>query len=86
MSSANPEELVRALVLREMKDGVRRDGLWSQALSESGMDTKKATARYIELRVQTLKDEMREVMIRQIKSAVSQDNRPFFNPARTKPR
>jgi len=67
MASKQSDELAHALVLREMKDGIRRDGLWAQAMSESEMDSNKATARYIELRVQSMKDELRQQMLKQIK-------------------
>ncbi|MSQ57951.1 MAG: hypothetical protein EXR35_10810 [Limnohabitans sp.] len=73
MATQQSDELVHALVLREMKDGIRRDGLWAQAMSKSEMDSNKATARYIELRVQSMKDELRQKMVKQIKGAFSKE-------------
>jgi hypothetical protein len=55
----NSDEMLHAAVLREMERGERRDGLWAQALSATQMDKKKATAKYIELRVQSMKDDMK---------------------------
>ena len=45
-----PSELIHALVLREMQDGIIRDGLWAKAVAESGADKAKAKAVYIRLR------------------------------------
>jgi len=45
-----PSELIHALVLREMQDGIIRDGLWAKAVLESGSDKAKAKATYIRLR------------------------------------
>ena len=56
----NSDELLHAAVLREMERGERRDGLWAQALSASYLDKNKATAKYIELRVQSMKDDMKK--------------------------
>ena len=39
-----PSELIHALVLREMQDGIIRDGLWAKAVAESGADKAKAKA------------------------------------------
>ena len=52
------EEAFYAEALREIESGMRRDGIWAMAMSESDMDQGKAAARYIKLRVQSLKDEM----------------------------
>jgi hypothetical protein len=41
-------DMVRSLVLRELEDGVRHDGLWLQAMSECKLDQNKAKQRYIE--------------------------------------
>lgn len=51
------EELLYAEVLREIRSGVMRDGLWAKALSESEMNEHKAKALYIKLRTQALRDE-----------------------------
>jgi len=52
------EEILYAEVLREMEQGIRRDGLWAQAMSRSNMRENEAQAKYITLRVQSLKDEI----------------------------
>ena len=52
------EEILYAEVFREIESGVRRDGIWAKALSESEMQEGLAKAKYIKLRVQALKDEV----------------------------
>ena len=52
------DEALYAEALREVEAGLRRDGLWARALSECEMDQKKAAALYLELRVQSMKDEL----------------------------
>lgn len=52
------EEAFYAEAFREIESGMRRDGIWAMAMVESDMDQGKAAARYIKLRVQSLKDEM----------------------------
>ena len=52
------EEAIYAEVLREIESGIRRDGLYAQAIAESGGDTAKAKSIYIRLRVQAFKDEL----------------------------
>lgn len=52
------EEALYAEAMREIESGIRRDGIWAMALAEANMDQSKAVARYIKLRVQSLKDEM----------------------------
>lgn len=51
------EEALYAEALREIESGQRRDGLWAKAMAESNMDQGKAQAKYIKLRVQSLRDE-----------------------------
>ena len=51
-------EALYAQALREVESGIRRDGLWAKALSEAGMRKTDAQALYLELRVQSLRDEM----------------------------
>ncbi|MGY0196214.1 hypothetical protein ACWA7J_14215 [Leptothrix sp. BB-4] len=51
------DEALYADALREIENGLRRDGLWARALSDCKMDQVKAAARYIELRVQSMRDE-----------------------------
>ena len=63
----NSDELLHAAVLREMERGERRDGLWAQALSASNLDKNKSTAKYIELRVQSMKDDMKKFIKGSIK-------------------
>jgi len=52
------EEILYAEVLREVEGGVRRDGLWAKALSDTDFDEAKAKSLYIKLRVQSLRDEL----------------------------
>ena len=52
------EEAFYAEALREIESGRRRDGIWAMAMAECEMDQARAGARYIKLRVQSLKDEM----------------------------
>lgn len=52
------DEALYAVALREIESGLRRDGIWAQALSECSMDQARAAARYIALRVQSLRDEL----------------------------
>ena len=52
------EEALYAEAMREIESGIRRDGIWAMALAEANMDQSKAAARYIKLRVQSLKDEI----------------------------
>ena len=51
------EEAFYAEALREIESGMRRDGIWAMAMAESDMDQGRAAAKYIKLRVQSLKDE-----------------------------
>lgn len=60
------EEILYAEVLREMEQGIRRDGLWAQAMSSSNMQENEALAKYITLRVQSIKDEI-SLLKKQIK-------------------
>ena len=53
------EEKLYAEVMREIKTGKLRDGLWAKAMAESDFDEKKAKAKYVKLRVQSLQDEIR---------------------------
>ena len=66
-------ELVRSMVMRELEDGVRQDGLWLQAMSESNMDQSKAQKRYITLRCEALQGQVRGALINQIRGAVAAD-------------
>ena len=52
------EEMLYAEAMREIEQGIRRDGLWGKAIAESDGDDKKAKALYLKLRVQSLKDEL----------------------------
>lgn len=52
------DEAIHAFVLSEIERGVRRDGLWAKALSQSGFNENETKARYIRLRVQSVKDEL----------------------------
>lgn len=52
------EEMLFAEALREIESGHRRDGLWAKALADCQMQTQQAQARYLKLRVQSLRDEI----------------------------
>ena len=59
------EEMLYAEAIREIEQGVRRDGLWGKALADSEGDEKKAKGLYLKYRVQALKDELeRERQVR----------------------
>ena len=51
------EEILYECVATELSNGEQKAGLWAQALAETDYDEKKAKAKYITLRVQSLKDE-----------------------------
>jgi hypothetical protein len=67
--------MVRAMVLREVEEGRRDDGLWLQAMSESKMDKAKAQVRYVQLRTEALQGDVKGLLIQQIRGAVAHDNR-----------
>ena len=76
--------MVRAMVLRELEEGRRDDGLWLQAMSESKMDKAKAQVRYVQLRTDALQGDVKGLLIQQIKGAVAKDaggTRPSSNAA-----
>ena len=52
------EEKLYALVVEELEQGYKRDGLWGKAMEESDGSLDKAESIYIKLRVQSIKDEM----------------------------
>lgn len=52
------EESLYELVMAELKDGARRDGIWAKALVDAEGNEAKAESLYIKYRVQALKDEM----------------------------
>lgn len=62
-------DMVRSLVMRELQDGVRHDGLWLQAMSECKLDQGKAKLRYIELRMQAMQGDVKKMLIQQIRHA-----------------
>ncbi len=51
------EEQLYEYVAKEINADIRRDGLWVKAVEKSLGDEAKAKALYIQLRVQSLKDE-----------------------------
>jgi len=65
-------DMVRSLVLRELEDGVRHDGLWLQAMSESKLDQGKAKLRYVELRMASMQSDVKKMLIQQIRGAQAQ--------------
>jgi hypothetical protein len=70
------EEALYAEALREIESGQRRDGIWAKAMAESDMDQGKAGAKYIKMRVQSLKDEV-TVFIAAMKKAEGQKSLPM---------
>jgi hypothetical protein len=56
-ASRRSEEALYAQVMGEIRSGVRRDGLWAKALVTASGNETEATAVYIKLRVQAIKDE-----------------------------
>ena len=56
--SRSLEEAIYEAVAEEMRNGLRRDGLWVKAFSQASGDEIKAQAIYIELRKQAFIDEM----------------------------
>ena len=73
-----PSDMVRSLVMRELEEGVRHDGLWLQALSESKLDAAQAKSRYISLRMQALQNDVKGLLIQQIRGAVNSDRKKRF--------
>ena len=51
------EERIYELVANEIKNNIRKDGLWAKAIAKSSGDIKIAQSTYIKLRVQQIKDE-----------------------------
>jgi hypothetical protein len=74
LMSDTSSNMVRALVLRELEAGKRDDGLWLQAMSESKMDTAKAQVRYVALRTQAMQGDVKGLLIKQIRGAVTKDS------------
>lgn len=52
------DEKIHEIVIREIENGIRRDGLWAQAIAKGEGNERKAKAIYISLRVQSIKDEL----------------------------
>ena len=65
--------IVRAMVLRELEEGIKHDALWLQALSESKLDLTQTKLRYIALRSQAIQRDMKGLLIDQIRGAVGKD-------------
>lgn len=78
-------ELVRNMVMRELDDGVRQDGLWLQAMSECNMDQAKAKQRYITLRCEALNGQVKGELIKQIRGAVAADSGAGTAPSSRSP-
>ena len=66
-------ELIHAMVLREMQEGVIRDGLWAQALVEATYDKEKAKAIYIRLRAANMQEDTKKLLVKQIQQAFKTD-------------
>ena len=65
--------IVRAMVLRELEEGVKHDALWLQALSDSKLDPTQTKLRYIALRSQAIQSNMKGLLMDQIRGAVAKD-------------
>jgi hypothetical protein len=52
------EEIIYAAVMKEIKSGSKREGLWAKALSGSEGNKSKAESLYIKYRVQSIEDEL----------------------------
>ncbi len=72
--SSSSSNMVLTLVMRELEEGKRDDGLWLQAMSECKLDKTKAQVRYIELRTQSLQGDVKGLLIKQIRGAVAKDS------------
>jgi len=72
--SKQPSELIHAMVLRELQDGIVRDGLWAQAMVESGSNTAMTQSIYIRLRAASMQDEAKNLLLKQIQTGIKQDN------------
>ena len=59
------EEALYAAVGEEVRQGHVRQGLWAKALAEEGYDEQRAKARYLKLRVRSLRSEIAEAEARQ---------------------
>lgn len=71
--ASSPSELIHALVLREMQEGIVRDGLWAQAMAESGSDQAKAKSMYIKLRAASMQTETQNLLLKHIQNGIRQD-------------
>ena len=71
--ASQPSELIHAMVLREIQDGVIRDGLWAQALAEANSDKDKAKSIYIRLRAHAMQQDTKMLLVRQIQQAMKTD-------------
>ena len=71
-----PSELIHALVLREIQDGVIRDGLWAKAVAEAGSDQAKTKALYIRLRAASMQEETKNLLVKQIQQGMKDALKP----------
>ena len=72
------DEAYYAHAAAEIADGQVRPGLWAKALAETGYDDKLARARYLKLRVRTMKAEVAEGrrLVREQERAMEQQPAP----------
>lgn len=61
------EEAIYQRVLDEIAAGIKRDGLWAKAIAESGGSIDAAKARYIQLRAQSMMDDIARAQSRSTK-------------------
>jgi hypothetical protein len=69
------EEKIYEKVYEEVASGVKREGLWFKALSESDGEETKAKALYVKLRVRSLIDELIETEKAQYKEEKRYENK-----------
>ena len=52
------EEKIYEAIVKELQQGIRREGLWAKALAKSEGNESKAKSLYIEFRAQSITDEI----------------------------
>jgi hypothetical protein len=67
-------------VVKELESGFKRDGLWAKALAETDGDSDKAHAKYIRLRVMSIKEEARSELLktREKPTVINESAHKFF--------
>ncbi len=68
------EERLYEMVMDELESGNVRKGIWGKALAQSNGNDNQARSKYLELRVESLKDEAH--IIQSILESESKENKP----------